>query len=142
MKKKGKELILWRRISAFLIDQGIIFVVIALPFNNFLDKFDSFSYVEKLDASLITAFIIILAMTFLYWVVFESLFRQTPGKAILGIFVRSTENKLNLWQIIIRNISKVSWILIFIDSIPLLFKKENQRYTEKLSMTEVFYGWK
>jgi len=142
MKKKGKELILWRRISAFLIDQGIIFVVIALPFNNFLDKFDSFSYVEKLDASLITAFIIILAMTFLYWVVFESLFQQTAGKAILGIFVRSTENKLNLWQIIIRNISKVSWILIFIDSIPLLFKKENQRYTEKLSMTEVFYGWK
>lgn len=69
----------------------------------------------------------------------ESLFKQTAGKAILGIFVHSTQKETTLWQIIVRNIPKVSLLLIFLDSFPILFRKEQQRYSEKLSNTEVTY---
>ena len=134
---KKRRVNIWRRISAFLIDQGIIFLIIVFPFNNF---FENNSFLENVDTSLFLAYFIIIILSMLYWVVLEFLFKQTAGKAILGIFIHSSEKETNLWQIIVRNIPKVSLLLIFFDSIPILFKRESQRYFEKLSMTEVIYG--
>jgi uncharacterized RDD family membrane protein YckC len=134
IKKRGVNI--WRRISAFLIDQGIIFLIIVFPFNNF---FENNSFLENIDTSLFLAYFIIIILSLLYWIVLEFLFKQTAGKAILGIFVNSNEKETTLWQIIVRNIPKVSLLLIFFDSIPILFRKEQQRYFEKLSRTEVTY---
>ena len=84
--------------------------------------------------------LIILCLNLIYWVTLDYMLRQSIGKALLNIYVRSTEKELKLWQCIVRNIPKLSLILLFLDSFGVLFRNEYQRYFEKLSKTEVVDG--
>ena len=141
---------LWRRVFAYIIDVFIITLLIETPFNTLLKKVvggastksfsELYSYLllNPLTSNVLlltTLFIAVLSL--LYWSVLEYKFGQTIGKMLLKIYVISEKGKLTFRQCIIRNIAKLSSILIIIDSIPLLKPINTQRYSERYAKTRV-----
>lgn len=138
---------LWKRILAYLIDSILLTFLVLTPLikpfsfsiesgSNFFQSFASYSTsfsTEDLWLAFMIAFFYLA-----YFCLLEFWFGQTVGKVIVGIKVESTKKKpLNLLQTIIRNISKLSTLLLILDTIYLLIKKDNQRYLEVLSNTHV-----
>ncbi len=130
---------LWKRVLAFFIDFIIINLIVVLPFSNFFENIDVYS-LDIIGSEIIFVSLIIIVLTLLYWVVLEYLLKQSVGKAILNVYVRSKDKNLKLWQCIVRNLTKVSLILLILDSLPVIFKNSYQRFFEKLSNTEVIDG--
>ena len=81
-----------------------------------------------------------MCLTLIYWSLSEYIFYQSPGKFAFNIYVRSKEKELKFWQCLIRNVTKISLILLFLDSLKVILKKDYQRYFEKISKTEVVNG--
>lgn len=151
--KRGKFVMpatLWKRVFAYIIDVFIITLLIEAPFNTLLKKVigdsskksfsELYSYLllNPLSSNILlltTLFIAVLSL--LYWSVLEYKFGQTIGKMLLKICVVSEKGKLTFRQCIIRNIAKLSSILIIIDSIPLLKPINTQRYSERYIKTKV-----
>ncbi len=147
MGKVVSSVPLWKRILAYFIDVILLsfFILSSLTEQLTLD-FDSSESVFQSFASYSTSFssdYLLLAFTFaffvlLYFSVFECWFGQTVGKIILGLQVEGTKKKqVSFLQAIIRNITKLSGGLLFLDTLYLLLKKGNQRYFEVLSDTHV-----
>ena len=135
----------WKRLLAYIIDVFIISVIIVTPF---MSKFESIEpeTLAEVFASLSTMFskeiilasIIISILTLFYWCFLEYKFGQTVGKVIMRTQVSSTNRKkLTLTQIITRNVSKLSTILLVLDTIYLLVKRNDQRFTETIAKTTV-----
>jgi len=74
----------------------------------------------------------------LYWSVLEWKIGQSLGKYIMHIYVKTTirKSKLKYWQCFIRNLSKISSLLLVLDCIFFIWSK-NQRFLERLSKTIV-----
>ena len=131
---------LWKRVTAFLIDYALIGLIIVYPFKDFFTKSENYSVLNSSKDIALATFIIVV-LTLLYWTLLEYLLKQSVGKAFFNIYVRSKDKKeLKLWQCVVRNLSKISLIILFLDSLQLLFKKDYQRYFEKISNTEVVDG--
>ena len=130
---------LWKRVFAFVIDTMIINIIIVFPFGGFLKNIEANTF-DKSTSELMLVGLLISVLTLLYWVILEYSLRQSVGKALLNIYIRSKEKELKLWQCFVRNLPKVSLVLLFIDSLGIIFKKDYQRYFEKISRTEVVDG--
>ncbi|MBI2671116.1 RDD family protein [Candidatus Woesearchaeota archaeon] len=118
----------FRRALAYLID---ILIVIFITYPLWSIKPDTTQYV-------VIKQVLSIVILILYFSLLEYKVEQTIGKLIMNIKVK-TKGRLKYKQTLIRNLSKVSTIVLLIDSIPLL-KSEKQRYLEKLTKTEVKDG--
>ena len=139
----GKLAVTWKRILAYVVDIFIVNTIIVRPLNNLL-KFSNIIDIENLlnflESMLTLRIFLIVSLvsgiiTILYWAVLEYKIQQTLGGYLLGISVKSEIRKINFLQFLIRNITKISPIILAIDSIPVLYSDKKQRFTEKLSKT-------
>ena len=142
---KSKKIVspvkLWKRVIAYIIDVIIINIIIIYPFKKYFGNLEEDLFFNVFNSELALAVLFICVLTVLYWAVMEYTLNQSTGKAFMNIYVRSTnKQKLSFWQCVLRNISKVSTLLLFIDSLGIIFKRNHQRFLEKLSKTEVIDG--
>ncbi|HZX45180.1 MAG TPA: RDD family protein [Candidatus Nanoarchaeia archaeon] len=140
---------LWKRIAAFMTDLLIIDIVILFPLNGvvsrLIPKFSSFSEaVEVFSSGSYNSGIIPLAfmmaiLFFLYFTWMEYKIKQTPGKMLFRISIKSDLPDMKLWQAVTRNIFAVPifpfFLLGIMDFVFLLFNKTGQRLSEILSKT-------
>ncbi|MDI6737960.1 MAG: RDD family protein [Nanoarchaeota archaeon] len=133
---------LWKRVVAYLIDSLVLSVVVASPFQNFfmgMEKHGFSYYFTRFEVTGKITLVVfaIAALMLIYWAFMEFRFSQTIGKIIMKIHVHSLKGNLTLRQCIMRNITKISSILLLVDCIHIYTSKTHQRWLEKVSNTEV-----
>lgn len=132
---------LWKRIFAYLIDV-VVLTLILLPLSpadmkNFsLDSFTSFPS-QHFTWQVIFYSLFVLIITLAYWSILEYKYQQTLGKLFLKLKVISQTKQFTFKQALLRNVAKLSSLLLLLDCLYLFFKHTNQRYSETLAMTEV-----
>ncbi len=152
---------IWRRGAAFLIDILIIYIAVS-PLSGLLSKelnvqanfdFDSLKEIVSkqetfadVSGVIVLVSVVMSVMALFYWSALEYLLKQSVGKMLMKIEVRSTTKDFKLWQVIIRNITKAMSItslsIVFvIDAAYIFFNKNKQRLTELLSKTEVAHAY-
>jgi len=139
---------LLKRTFAYLIDVIVVNFVIMWPFKEIINiKTDNFSETYNILAStpgltykLFLSFLVIGTLSILYWAVFEYRIKQSIGKMIMNISVKPLSGELSFRAAVLRNLSKISSLLLAFDVAYMLYKKTNQRYLEELSNTEVIEG--
>ena len=146
-----------KRIIAFAIDILIINWIILFPFKRIFDgiipETESFSKTVELlsknaEYSTFVTVIMILAavLTILYFMILEKQLGQSVGKMLFNLHVKSQTKDLNYWQLFVRSmffIPVFPFVLLWvIDTVVMLFKKENQRLSEILSKTKVVEQYK
>lgn len=138
---------LWKRMFAYFIDVALLSFLVLSPLTEPLTLdletkeglFQSFaSYSTSFNSEYLLFALTFAFFVLLYFSVLECWFGQTVGKIILGLHVEGTKKKpVSLLQAIIRSITKLSGILLALDTLYLLYKKGHQRYFEMLSDTQV-----
>lgn len=133
-----------RRLFAYLVDASIISLIILLPLSPKITLTEDLQMTELLvTAELFSAKTILFGflaalLTILYWALLEYKLRQSIGKMIMRIHVKSTDTKrLTFGQCFLRNIPKFSSLILFIDTLVLLFGGTHQRFFDKLAHTTV-----
>ncbi len=126
-----------KRFASFLVDILILNTIITKPLTSLMEiNIENITDLFNLDLrSLFLTMSIISIINFSYWIILEYKIKQTIGSLIFNIYIKSETKTLTLSQIFIRNLTKLSLILLMIDSIGILFSKKRQRFTEKLSKT-------
>ncbi|MBL7051804.1 MAG: RDD family protein [Nanoarchaeota archaeon] len=140
MKKILPNVALWKRIIAYLIDLLVISFLIMTPLMRFTERPATFSeiFTSITSTQTITVSILVSLLSLFYWAYLEYKFGQSVGKIIMKLSVKSTlRKKLSFTQTVIRSITKLSTILIILDTLYMLYKKGNQRYFEIISKTKV-----
>jgi len=143
---KQKPARFWKRGVAYIIDTFIISFIIMSPFSNLLSQntdINTFAdFIRALQATFSLQFVTITIVTgilaLLYWSFMEWRFNQSVGKILLKLTVRNlTKKPITFTQALVRNLTKLSTIILLIDSIFIIKSKKNQRYFERLSKTQV-----
>lgn len=140
---------LWKRVFSYIVDLFVINLVILLPFRSILKSkapFDDGNSLAEFTMlfynntailfDLLLVGLIIAVLSVLYWTILEFFLGQSVGKILFRIKVVSLEGRLRFSQALLRNISKVSTLLLLMDSLYLLNKK-GLRFLEKVSGTMV-----
>ena len=142
----GKSVAVWKRILAYIIDSIVISFIIDGPMTVSIEnKFEELSYTEifnqfssLFDTNFWLVMFFSLLFVLIYWTFLEWKFNQSVGKVIMNLSVENVDKKpLIFSQALIRNISKLSTLVLLIDFLYMLFNKGDQRYFEKLSNTHV-----
>ena len=122
-----------RRIIAFAIDAVIVYVILLVLAIAFALPFFTIGTVARM-AAMITGVLSLVAgvVLVIYFSFFETYAGSSFGKRAMGLVVRSkTGGNPTLVEAFARNISKIYWVLLFLDIIfGLATSKE---YTQKLS---------
>ena len=145
MLKKKRGVPLWKRILAYIIDAIVVSFIIAVPLKTFkadgwADMQSWTSITEGVTAPFGEAVkmgVIVAIITILYWALMEYYIKQSLGKMVFRLEVRSTKKNLTFKQCLIRNVTKIDGVILFLDTLYLIVKKKNQRFFEKISETEV-----
>lgn len=138
----------WKRVFAYILDRIIINIIIVLPFNKVVEGLDISSEKDFIAAyeivnsakdilPLLYISLVIAALSILYWAVLEYLLKQSIGKMLFRIYVKSKDKELKFWQCIVRNLTKASLLILVLDSFSIIINKDSQRYFEKISHTEI-----
>lgn len=137
----------WRRFLAFIVDGIIVDFVITRPLNKTLLNnelsISSFNeFVEILGSyEIMMAGFLIGVLGVLYWSILEYKTGKTLGALIFNLKARSEYSRnLSFGQSLIRNITKLSFGLLFLDSLFILFSDKRQRLFEKISKTVTSEG--
>ncbi|MDD5331456.1 MAG: RDD family protein [Candidatus Nanoarchaeia archaeon] len=133
--KPERPKLLLKRIFAFLIDVLIINLILIYPFRKLLEKYTDITNIS-FNFDFFILVLVICLITLFYFAVFEYYFEQTFGKLIFKLKVSSRREKPKFIQTIIRNLSKISIVILIIDCVYLLNRK-GQRVLEKISNTRV-----
>ena len=139
MKKVVKVVPLWKRIFAYVIDAILISIIIAshLMIKETGESFSDFVNLV-LSSEFWLATIIIGVLTMVYWTFLEWKFGQSVGKIFFKIkSVNVNDKQISVSQAFIRNLSKLSSVILFLDVIYMLISKGNQRFFERISNTKV-----
>lgn len=130
--------LLWKRTSAYIID---LLIITAITF----PLLRTFSTTEEEITKIVTGGTQTLSATFvgitaaliiiLYFSIFEYKFHQTLGKMLFKIEVVSAK-KLTFTQCLLRSLSKISLVVLFIDTLYML-KSGSLRFLDKLAQTQV-----
>ena len=134
---------IWKRIFAYAVDIFVVNSIIIRPLNQLLDAsipkdMQSLMMFVK-DSNLKAIFLITLVsgmITILYWAILEYKIQQTLGGFLLDIKVKSEIRKTKFSQFLFRNVTKISPIILLLDSISVLYSNKRQRFTERLSKTK------
>ena len=135
---------LWKRACAYVIDVLILSVIVFLPLNklfptpateaaSFADIMSSIN--QQMSGKVIIIALLAAILTLLYWSILEYKLGQSIGKMLMKIKVYSA-TPLTFWQCVLRNVTKVSTLFLFLDTLYML-KSGTQRFFEHLSQTEV-----
>ncbi len=122
---------LWRRFLAYVVDVFVIYLIAVTPFRHKLVDITMFI----MNRELFIISMVVALTTIVYWSVLEYKIGQSLGKMLLRIKVRSTIKGSAYRQFFIRNITKISAVVLLIDCLPLV--SGHQRYFERISRTEV-----
>lgn len=144
---------LWlKRVFAFIIDTVIVGIAVGVveliffissglasgvifPFNSaFASPFSVLGLVLPGVTSV---------LVFFYFVILESTFHKTLGKAALGLRVATTDGtSLDAGRVFLRNISKVYWVLLLLDLVGGLVTpvQSGQKYSDHIANTNVVLG--
>ncbi|MAG52969.1 MAG: hypothetical protein CMH62_03335 [Nanoarchaeota archaeon] len=128
----------WKRFASFLIDSILLNVIITKPLSSILENNIPQKITDLLTFDFKNLFLITLLISLInlsYWVILEYKIQQTIGGLIFNIYVKSQNNKLTFSQIFIRNLTKISSILLIIDVISIFTSKKRQRFTERFTKT-------
>ncbi len=139
--KKGAAF--WRRVIAYVIDVMVISFIVVGPFSNKLvtsvegeSVAELFVNVQStLTGEAFVVGLVVALLTLLYWTFLEWKFNQSVGKMLLRIEV--FPKKITFNQAMLRNVTKLSSIVLVLDVIYMFATKGNQRFFEKLSRTMV-----
>lgn len=119
----------WKRIIAYFIDMLLLSVVVVLPltgaWKNPLGSWEQVSFFGVMLAAILIV---------VYFTLMEYRYHQTLGKMVLGLKVNGN---YDLASLLLRNVVKFSSLLLVIDCIAFLFKKDRRRFTEYWSDTWV-----
>ena len=139
-KKKGENASIIKRILAYFIDNIIISIIVIFPFkgvfNNGLSNLENIFTFRSTDPLFYLSFSIIAILSLTYWSILEYKTQQSIGKMIMNLKVISQKKNLELWQCIIRNLSKPFSFFLVIDTFILLLTRK-QRLLDKIAYTEV-----
>jgi uncharacterized RDD family membrane protein YckC len=119
------------RFLAIGLDYVILFFVTGLVKDLFFTNW---------NFSVIDFFLIMGMISFLYFVITESIFGYTIGKRIFDLRVVTVNgNKPGFKKVFIRNISKIVFVFLILDVIGSYFTAKNlhQRYVDKIAHTTV-----
>ncbi len=134
---------LWKRGVAYVVDALILSFVLwplqpaDLSFTSLSDFYSRLISSTLFTLQFMVVLVLITVLSLAYWSVLEYRFHQTLGKYFLRIAVRSEMKTLTFYQCFLRNVAKLSSVLLFLDSLYMLFTHSSQRYTETLAKTEV-----
>mgnify|MGYP001565476643 CR=1 FL=1 len=135
---------LWRRILAYLIDLlALAFILLplqptfALEFQSFTSFFTVFTTQPTLGWQFLLLVATTLILSLAYWSILEYRYHQTLGKYLLQVCVQSEEKHLHYGQCLLRNLAKLSSVLLLLDVLYMVFKHTSQRYSETLAKTHV-----
>jgi uncharacterized RDD family membrane protein YckC len=136
------------RALAYIIDVLVFFFMILMPFSsiyyeivglniNELTIDESMNNVEIIKLLFIGYFTCLIIFAF-YLISFEYLIKGTIGKKMMNLTVISKSNKLNLTQIILRNLTKtVLFNLLAFDCFLMIFDNQKRRISDYLANTLV-----
>ena len=144
---KNDVVVLWKRVFAYVIDLFILSLILYFPMRNlYKDMPDgdieaAFAYIQssqELSLSFFIANMMIALITILYWALLEFKLGQSVGKMAMKIKVVDFYGKnLGFVQCFLRNLTKASTFILFLDFIYGVIKKDYRRYFEVLSKTKV-----
>ena len=150
---KKEQVSIWRRGLAFLVDIIIIQFIVNLNFNKLLESelsndktlVELFNYTienySNLEPKLMLISIITAVAALLYFTILEWKLKQTLGKMLLRIEVKSENKKLELWQALLRNLPKAMFFvnyLVWILLIDLIYHSfTRKRLFDRLAKTYV-----
>lgn len=138
-----------RRVFAYIIDSIVLFFItyplqkdligIEAGYSTIINE--SITDPPIPSISLLIAIFIIALFTLSYYCILEGTFSQTFGKFIFGIKIRIKNKYLKPThrQALLRNIAKLSSIILALDTLYMIIKDSNQRYSDKLANTEVTF---
>ncbi|HLD15862.1 MAG TPA: RDD family protein [Candidatus Nanoarchaeia archaeon] len=138
---------LWRRAFAYVIDLVAISIILS-PLRSFEFKEENITSLYQFLVNnpgiasnfIITTFLAII-ITLFYFAILEFKLKQTLGKLIMQIEVKPLTRELSFSQAIVRNITKISTLVLLIDYMYAVINHTNQRFFEKISNTEVVETW-
>jgi uncharacterized RDD family membrane protein YckC len=145
MKESAAQSYWVRRLVALLIDAiiasialGIVTAFLALPFF-FVSGPAVFGSVFAGAYSFAYGIILVLYFTFA-----EALTGTTVGKRVFGLNVRvaTVERRPTFSEAVLRNISKIYWLLLLLDTVVGLATSKNylQKFSDRFAGTEVVEG--
>jgi uncharacterized RDD family membrane protein YckC len=143
---------LWKRGLAFFTDLVIIDFVIGTPLTGPLtalvpqggDSFSNYDYFMSnpgISGKVFSIFMALGILAFIYFVLFEYMLQQTPGKMLSRLYVKPLDKKqkLTFFQCVLRNLFIIPvfplFLLWIIDPIFLVVKK--QRLSDIIANTTV-----
>lgn len=149
---KEKRFIFLRRCGAFIIDYLIINIIISLAFKSVISNradleglgfwaaYNSMIADPSFSSLLLAMSISSACLAILYFAIIEFKLKQTLGKIIFKINVKSDAKELSMKQSFLRNLPKAlvfidSGLVLLIDLIYMLFKKK--RLFDFLARTDV-----
>lgn len=142
MMKESSAQIYWvRRVIAYVIDAIIVFFVLLILVAIAIVPFLVLSGPGVFGAILGSVFTFLFGVIlFLYFVVFEVLAGASIGKRVMGLkVVASGGRPPNAVEALVRNVSKLYWLLLILDVIVGLAVSKGyaQKYTDKQMGTSV-----
>jgi uncharacterized RDD family membrane protein YckC len=141
MKEGGAQIYWVRRVIAFAIDALIVYFAVGLLVILVAASFLVLSVPGVFVAVLVGVFSFLAGIILvMYFVAFEVLAGASVGKRFMGLkVIASGDRAPNLAEALVRNVSKLYWLLLILDVIVGLAvsKSYAQKYTDKLMNTSV-----
>jgi uncharacterized RDD family membrane protein YckC len=141
MKESSAQIYWVRRVVAIVVDTLIVYFVVGLVVILAAASFLVLSVPGVFTAALVGVFSFLAgAILVMYFVAFEVLAGNSIGKRVMGLKVVASGNRApNAVEALVRNVSKLNWLLLLLDVIVGLAvsKSYTQKYTDKLMGTSV-----
>lgn len=138
--RKSIEAGFFKRFFAYLIDILILFLAVIMPLKSKISDMASLDLL-KIGLDIGTKYFSVVSeiavLVVLYFAVLEWKLGQTVGKMILKIKVVAEDDKFTFSRALLRNLTKFSSLLLFIDSINILLRRGNKRFLDQLANTKV-----
>ena len=138
---------IWKRVFAYIIDLFVISFVVFMPLKRFFSdmpegEFEAvISYFSQYNTFSLDFFIvsfIAALLTVLYWALLEFYLSQSIGKMAMKIKVVTIDkSRLDFRKCFLRNVTKVSTFVLFLDMLYGIFTKKYRRYFEVITRTKV-----
>lgn len=131
----------WKRVFALLIDLAVVDLIITRPLSGLISgKIDEISDLLNFSFELVVVSFAIGLLGVFYWAILEYKIGQTLGALIFKLRAKGINKSMSFSQAFLRNITKMSVVLLLIDSVNILFSEKKQRYFEVLSKTVTLEG--
>jgi uncharacterized RDD family membrane protein YckC len=136
-----------KRFLAFLLDLAVVEFIITRPLSKLVNEsfsrelsFASLSDLVGSSSKLLFVALIMGLLGVMYWAVLEYKIGQTLGGLLFKIRARGESGKLSFSKAVLRNLSKLSVMLLIIDSLNIFFNDKKQRFLEVWSKSVTVEG--